>query len=101
MPYPIFIRYPELVARGIVNSRPQLSNLIIRQGFPPGRLLSPNVRAWTEDEIADWLASRPVAPDLEKYIALGKASAAARGGKSFRRSPLRPPMRRRHDANRA
>ncbi|MGO9773938.1 MAG: helix-turn-helix transcriptional regulator [Roseiarcus sp.] len=35
--------------------------LIDDQGFPPGVLLTPNARAWTEAEVNDWLASRPVA----------------------------------------
>ena len=51
MPLPNFIRFPDLVACGIVKSRPQLENLKRNEGFPPGRLLSPNVRAWTEEEI--------------------------------------------------
>jgi predicted DNA-binding transcriptional regulator AlpA len=55
------LRYPDLVARGIVNSRMTLKRLIDAQGFPPGRLITPNARAWTEDEVDDWVASRPVA----------------------------------------
>jgi hypothetical protein len=30
-------------------------------GFPPGMMLSPNIRAWRLDEIELWLSSRPTA----------------------------------------
>jgi predicted DNA-binding transcriptional regulator AlpA len=56
-----YLRFPDLVARGIVNSRITLKRLIDGQGFPPGVLLTPNARAWPEDEVDDWCARRPVA----------------------------------------
>jgi predicted DNA-binding transcriptional regulator AlpA len=56
-----YLRFPDLKARGIVQSRMTLKRLIDDQGFPPGVLLTPNARAWTEAEVNDWLASRPVA----------------------------------------
>ncbi len=56
-----FLRYPDLVARGVVRSRMTLKRLIDGQGFPTGVLLTPNCRAWTEAEVDAWLASRPVA----------------------------------------
>lgn len=56
-----YLRFPDLAARGIVNSRMTLKRLIDGQGFPPGVLLTPNARAWTEAEVNDWLARRPVA----------------------------------------
>jgi predicted DNA-binding transcriptional regulator AlpA len=55
------LRYPDLVARGVVASRMTLKRLIDVQGFPPGRLITPNSRAWTEDEVDEWIASRPIA----------------------------------------
>jgi predicted DNA-binding transcriptional regulator AlpA len=54
------LRYSDLKAAGIVNSRVALSRLIKFQQFSPGRLLSPNTRVWGEDEVQAWLASRPV-----------------------------------------
>lgn len=60
MPLPNFIRFADLKARGIVNSRVQLKNLQVKVDFPLGRLIGLNTRAWTEDEIAEWLESRPV-----------------------------------------
>jgi predicted DNA-binding transcriptional regulator AlpA len=63
-----YLRFPDLVARGIVNSRMTLKRLIDAQGFPVGILLTPNARAWAEAEVNEWLASRPVArkPDPHK-----------------------------------
>jgi predicted DNA-binding transcriptional regulator AlpA len=59
------LRYTDLKAASVVNSRVDLGRKIKFHGFPPGRLLSPNTRAWTEPEIVAWVDSRPVerAPD--------------------------------------
>ena len=59
---PTLLRYSDLKERGIVENWQTLSNWIEREGFPPGRLIGPNTRAWTTDEVGDWLASRPAAP---------------------------------------
>jgi predicted DNA-binding transcriptional regulator AlpA len=56
-----FLRFTDLVARGILKNRVTLANWI-KHGFPPGRLIGPNTRAWTEEEIETYLASRPAAP---------------------------------------
>ena len=61
---PRYLRFRDLKERGIVSNRVTLANWIQDQGFPPGRLIGPNVRAWTEDEIADYLERRPTAPKL-------------------------------------
>jgi hypothetical protein len=53
------MRYKDLRARGFVKNRVQLKRLIDNYGFPQGRMISPNARAWNEDEIEDWYASRP------------------------------------------
>ena len=45
------LRFKDLKALGIVDNRVTLSRRIKDQGFPPGFLLGPNSRAWTEDEI--------------------------------------------------
>lgn len=45
------LRFKDLKERGIVSNRVTLSRRIKDQGFPPGFLLGPNSRAWTEDEI--------------------------------------------------
>jgi predicted DNA-binding transcriptional regulator AlpA len=54
------LRFADLKARGIVDSWPQLKIMQQRHGFPPGKMLSPNVRTWTEEEIDAYYASRPV-----------------------------------------
>jgi predicted DNA-binding transcriptional regulator AlpA len=56
---PNFIRFRDLKERQIVNSWPQLGRMIRDEAFPRGKMLGPNTRAWSEQEIADWLASRP------------------------------------------
>jgi predicted DNA-binding transcriptional regulator AlpA len=55
------LRFRDLKARGLVNNWVTLNRWIQEQGFPPGRLLGPNTRVWTEAEIEAWVASRPVA----------------------------------------
>jgi hypothetical protein len=54
------LRYANLRERGIVNSWPQLKRLQQDHGFPLGRMLSANIRAWTESEIDAWFSSRPI-----------------------------------------
>ena len=54
------LRFADLRAWRVVSSWPQLKRLQQLHGFPRGRMLSPNVRAWTEDEVSGWIASRPV-----------------------------------------
>jgi predicted DNA-binding transcriptional regulator AlpA len=55
-----WLRYRHLKACGLVNSWVQLGRLIKNEQFPPGRMISPNIRTWTEEEISDWYRSRPV-----------------------------------------
>lgn len=55
------LRFRDLRARGIINNWPSLKARITRDGFPPGRMLGPNTRAWSEAEVERWLASRPTA----------------------------------------
>jgi predicted DNA-binding transcriptional regulator AlpA len=52
------LRFADLKRRGIVRNWPTLRAWIEREGFPPGVKLGPNSRAWTEDEIDRWLATR-------------------------------------------
>ena len=54
-----FVRYADLKARKIVNNRQTLANWTRDEGFPPGRLLGPNTRVWTEEEVAEWFDARP------------------------------------------
>jgi predicted DNA-binding transcriptional regulator AlpA len=55
------IRYNALVEKGVVNSRMTLKRLIDTQDFPPGVLITPNARAWQEEEVDAWIAARPAA----------------------------------------
>jgi hypothetical protein len=58
------LRYGDLRARGIVKNRVTLANWIQNHGFPTGRLVGPNTRLWSEDEVEAWLASRPSEPKV-------------------------------------
>ncbi len=51
--------YEDLKQRRLTSSRTSLDRAIKRYGFPPGRLITPGRRFWTEEEIEEWLASRP------------------------------------------
>jgi predicted DNA-binding transcriptional regulator AlpA len=61
---PRFIRFEHLHAAGITDNRAHLKLLLDDEGFPPGRMLSPNMRVWTVDEVEAWLAARPIAKKL-------------------------------------
>jgi hypothetical protein len=56
-------RFRDLKANGVARSWPQLCRMIELYGFPPGRLLTPQIRVWTDEEIAGWLATRPIRSD--------------------------------------
>jgi predicted DNA-binding transcriptional regulator AlpA len=53
------LRFRDLQERGIVKSWPQLKRLTEKYGFPKGRMISPNIRTWTEAEVDAWFESRP------------------------------------------
>ena len=53
--------HQDLKTRGLVNSWPALTNKIRTQDFPPGRMLGPNTRAWSVEEIEAFEESRPSA----------------------------------------
>ena len=55
----MLLRYRDLKARGFVNSRAQLKQMIDKYGFPAGKMLSPNCRTWTEAEVLAYYESRP------------------------------------------
>jgi hypothetical protein len=57
---PVFARFPDLKDAGITQNWEHLTRLIDKEGFPPGILLSRNIRAWDIEEVRRWLAERPV-----------------------------------------
>jgi hypothetical protein len=63
---PVFVRFADLRAAGIVSNWAQLYNLIDEYGFPPGVMLSPNARAWNVDDVRAWLDARPT--DRKKVV---------------------------------
>jgi Prophage CP4-57 regulatory protein (AlpA) len=63
------LRFRDLQARGIINNWPSLKARINRDGFPPGRMIGPNSRAWTEAEVDAWIKSRPTAGPAPRGVA--------------------------------
>jgi hypothetical protein len=59
--FPVFCRYDDLVAAGIVQNWTTLLRLIDDEQFPPGVMIGPNTRAWALSELQAWLACRPSA----------------------------------------
>jgi predicted DNA-binding transcriptional regulator AlpA len=53
------LRYRDLEAAGIVNSWTALRYKIKHNGFPLGRYIGANSRAWTVDEVQQWLDALP------------------------------------------
>lgn len=64
-------RFNDLKKAGIVNNHPTLKRLIDVGGFPAGRWLGPNTHVWTDEEVSEWLVSRPANRPVR-----GKADAA-------------------------
>jgi predicted DNA-binding transcriptional regulator AlpA len=72
------LRFKDLQARRIVANWPTLRRWIESQNFPPGRLIGPNSRAWSEMEVDSWLEGRPTAkPDREEAASSQNASQEA------------------------
>jgi hypothetical protein len=46
-----YVRFKDLNEMGIVNNWTTLRRWIKAGAFPPGRMIGPNSRAWTKDEI--------------------------------------------------
>jgi predicted DNA-binding transcriptional regulator AlpA len=63
---PVYVRFSDLRAAGIVRSWVQLARMVNYEGFPTGILLGPHSRAWTVAEIEAWLATRPPAGRAER-----------------------------------
>jgi predicted DNA-binding transcriptional regulator AlpA len=57
----LLLRFADLKRMGIVSNWQTLGRRIRDQGFPPGIKLGPNTRAWPQDQVMDWVASRPAA----------------------------------------
>jgi predicted DNA-binding transcriptional regulator AlpA len=53
------LRVKDLQQRGIAASHQAVRHLQLHENFPPGRLLGPNTRVWSVDEVNAWLATRP------------------------------------------
>jgi hypothetical protein len=65
--------------RQLFNNWESLRRAIAELGFPAGMLITPNRRVWTEEEVDDWLATRPVDnPILRGAAKSAKAAKAAR-----------------------
>jgi hypothetical protein len=57
---PKSLRFADLKAAGVVSNRVTLKRWQQQLGFPLGRLIGPNSREWTPDEVAAWRDNRPV-----------------------------------------
>jgi hypothetical protein len=75
-PLPVLCRYDDLKKARIVESWQQLQRLIADHAFPPGKLLSPNLRAFEVGEVLQWLSDRPSAP--KKIVRPYRKDALAR-----------------------
>ena len=58
---PKLLRFADLKELGVVRNWPTLLRWIEKNGFPPGHYTGPNTRTWTEQEVDEYLASRPSA----------------------------------------
>jgi hypothetical protein len=70
------LRFRDLQERGIINNWPSLRARIDRDGFPRGRMIGPNSRAWTEAEIDAWLKYRPTAGPAPRGAAKSRRDKA-------------------------
>jgi hypothetical protein len=69
-------RLEDLRENGIATNYKQVKELGERYGFPPGKLLSANIRAWSVEAVNDWLKTRPTGPSA---LILSRAAKATEG----------------------
>jgi hypothetical protein len=58
-------RFKDLKAGGIVNSYMTLKRLVDSGRLKPGRLISPNCRTWTDEEVEELITGSPVVRKTE------------------------------------
>jgi predicted DNA-binding transcriptional regulator AlpA len=75
---PTLLRFSELRVRGIVRNWVTLKRWQEDPNvrFPRGQMTGPRTRTWTEEEINEWLASRPVTLDAVAVDGALKAQEA-------------------------
>ena len=61
----LMLRFPDLVALGIVRNRVTLNRWIAADHFPKPIQLGPNSVAWKASEVKAWLDRRAAAPKPE------------------------------------
>ena len=72
------LRYDDLVAKGVVNNRTTLYRWIKERGFPPGFLIGPNSRVWTDEKVEAWVAEQAAAAEAMPQTASLKEAAEKR-----------------------
>jgi hypothetical protein len=77
------LRFSDLKERNIVRNRVTLQDWTKRRGFPTGHMTGPNSRTWGEDEVEEWLASRPT--EAKAPLPLGEGK---RRGRPRKNAPL-------------
>jgi predicted DNA-binding transcriptional regulator AlpA len=63
-----FLTFKDLQTLGIVTNWPTLGRMIDGSGFPAGIRLSASKRAWSEDEVKAWLATRAIKPNAKSTV---------------------------------
>jgi hypothetical protein len=61
-----WLRYKHFKEDGIFNSRMTMMRAIQRGELEPGTLISPNIRAWTEQQRDRYIACRPTSKKTAK-----------------------------------
>lgn len=86
------VRLPEVTWRTGLSVR-TLKRLETAGEFPPRKRISPNVVGWTDDEICNWIDSRPVksssmaAKAAKAASNVDKQSSSARTKRAIRKEP--------------
>lgn len=63
-----YLTFKDLQSLGIVSNWPTLARMIDSSGFPAGVRLSASKRAWSEDEVRTWLATRAIKPAVKTDV---------------------------------
>jgi hypothetical protein len=65
---PVYVRFRDLKAAGIVQNWQGIKRLVEEQGFPPGVMLGPNTRAWTVGDVRAGLRRGRLLPGVGNVL---------------------------------
>src|SRR5262249_41915104 len=89
-PPELLLRFADLKRMKLISTFAALKRKIDNEGFPPGRWIGPNTRAWLASEGMEWIKSRPASrPDTPAIKAWRKVQQQKRSARATSQAEAR------------